>query len=315
MPDQHKDKVVAVGEAMVEMAPVDGGLYRRGFAGDTFNTLWHLTHLLGADYDCGYVTKVGQDALSDSFVDDLHQNGVNVAHMGRDPLRSMGLYLIQLDGVERSFHYWRSTSAARGIADDADWLAQAIAGARLIHLSGITVAILPEAGRATLLDALQTARANGATVAFDPNIRPQLWSSEDEARHTLTRFMSAADIALPSFDDEQRFFGDACPQTTIARFAAEGVGEVIVKNGADSVLVHANGATLEIATPQVTDIRDTSGAGDAFNAGYLASRLMGQFPSDAVRLGQITAARTIQHLGARLPVDVIRGLKPKQLPD
>ncbi len=63
----------------------------------------------------------------------------------------MGLYLIELDGVERSFSYWRKDSAARRLADDTSWLANAIADANLIHLSGITVAILETTARHRLI--------------------------------------------------------------------------------------------------------------------------------------------------------------------
>ena len=59
---------VAVGEAMVEIAPVGGGQYRRGFAGDTFNTAWHLALALQGRAKVGFVTRVGRDRISDAFV-------------------------------------------------------------------------------------------------------------------------------------------------------------------------------------------------------------------------------------------------------
>ena len=62
----------------------------------------------------------------------------------------MGLYLIELEGAERSFHYWRSTSAARHLADDPGGLGAGLAGAGMVHLSGITLAILPPADAVAL---------------------------------------------------------------------------------------------------------------------------------------------------------------------
>ena len=111
-------KVVSIGEAMVELAPVGEGLFRRGFAGDTYNTAWHMAQLLGGRAEVGFATRVGQDSLSDSFVAGLQADGLSIAGVGRDAARTMGLYLIELDGVERRFHYWRGASAARGLADD-----------------------------------------------------------------------------------------------------------------------------------------------------------------------------------------------------
>ena len=133
--------------------------------------------------------------------------------------------MIELDGVERSFHYWRDTSAARHLADDPAVLERALAGASLIHLSGITLAILSPTARETLFAALGKARAAGARIAFDPNIRARLWSSPTVLRDTLTAVLRHVDIALPSFDDESAHFGDASPQATLARFHAAGVAE------------------------------------------------------------------------------------------
>lgn len=301
MLDFRNLNTVSVGEAMVELAPVGGGHYRRGFAGDTFNTAWHMAQALQGRASMGFATKVGQDLISDAFVAELAADGLDVSVIGRDPVRGMGLYMIQLDGVERSFHYWRDTSAARGLAADADALARAFAGAGLIHLSGITLAILPAADRETLFAALASARAEGARVSFDPNIRPRLWASMDEVRQVIPLALALTDIALPSFDDEAAVWGDADPQATIARMAAAGVAELAVKDGAGPILVHSDRMTKTLATPPVQGIVDTSGAGDAFNAGYLSTRLLGQTPEMAVTAGQRLSSLMIQHFGARLP--------------
>ncbi len=296
---------VAVGEAMVEIAPVGGGQYRRGFAGDTFNTAWHLALVLQGRAKVGFVTRVGRDRISDAFVAELTADGLDVSAIKRDPARIMGLYLIELEGVERSFHYWRDASAARGLAADAEALAQAFAGAGLIHLSGITLAILQPAGRATLFAALAGARDTGARVSFDPNIRPRLWASMEEARQVVAQMLALTDIALPSFDDEASVWGDAAPEATIARFAAAGVTEIAVKDGAGPVWTLSGGQVNSQPTPQVQGICDTTGAGDGFNAGYLAARLLGQGPQRAVTAGQRFSGEVIRHFGARLPKDQI----------
>ena len=290
-------KLCAIGEPMIELAPVEGGLYRQGFAGDTFNTAWHMAQVLGPRARVGMVTRLGRDSLSDAFAAEMAADGLDLSGVVRDDHRRMGLYLIELDGVERSFHYWRETSAARHLADDPAVLERALAGASLIHLSGITLAILSPTARETLFAALGKARAAGARIAFDPNIRARLWSSPTVLRDTLTAVLRHVDIALPSFDDESAHFGDASPQATLARFHAAGVAEVVVKNGAGAVH-HSAGQT---DTPPVAGIRDTTGAGDAFNAGYLAARVSGRPIDAAVRAGQALSAIVLRHPGARAP--------------
>ncbi|MGL4322137.1 MAG: PfkB family carbohydrate kinase, partial [Paracoccaceae bacterium] len=75
----------------------------------------------------------------------------------------------------------------------------------------------------------------------------------------------------------------------------------VVKDGAGPVVVHCDAGTNTCATPFVQGIVDTSGAGDAFNAGYLSARLLGQAPDKAVAAGQRFSAEVIRHFGARLP--------------
>lgn len=294
-------RTLCVGEAMVEFAPIGRDQYQRGLAGDTFNTAWHMAQVLGARAKVGFVTKVGQDRLSDNFVTELRADGLDDCVIGRDPARGMGLYLIELVGVERSFHYWRDSSAARGLAADGAFLQRAFTGAGLIHLSGITLAILPDADRARLFSALETARDSGSRISFDPNIRPRLWPSRQHARDAVAQALTMTDIALPSFDDEAMLWGDENPQATLARFAQAGITEAVVKNGGGVVWSLAGGVMLAQDTPAVADIRDTTGAGDSFNAGYLSARLLGHTPEHAITIGQGFAAEVIRHPGARLP--------------
>ncbi|AXI48571.1 2-dehydro-3-deoxygluconokinase [Sulfitobacter sp. SK012] len=303
----NSPKVVSIGEAMVEMAVVGDNQYRRDFAGDTYNTAWHIAQVLGDKSEVSFVTCVGTDTMSDRFLEQIKEDGLDTSAIRRVADRNMGLYLIELDGVERSFHYWRNASSAKLLADDQDWLDAVIKGAGLIHISGITLAILSPVARARLLNALTKARHNGARVSFDPNIRPKLWASTQEMHQTVSDFLKVTDIALPSFDDEQNLWGDGSPAMTISRIAAAGVTEIVIKNGEDPVSVLSAGQNFTIETPAIAGIRDTTGAGDAFNAGYLAARLRGQAPEDAVAWGQKSSGEVICHFGARIP----KGHDPK----
>jgi len=297
----NSPKTVAIGEAMIEMAVIGDDTYRRSFAGDTFNTAWHMSQLLKGDGTVGFVTKVGQDSASNGFVSQLAGDGLDTSCIGFLPDRTMGLYMIELQDTERHFHYWRSHSAAKCLADDPDWLTTAIGDAGLIHLSGITLAILSEKARGHLWDILVAARAKGARVSFDPNVRPKLWTSPQETKTTLSRFFEITDIVLPSLDDEAALWGDASPQMTVERFSKAGVTEIVVKNGAGPVLASSGENVVVITTPAVGGIRDTSGAGDAFNAGYLAARLAGTNQAEAIGAAQKMSSEVIQHFGARIP--------------
>jgi 2-dehydro-3-deoxygluconokinase len=106
---------------------------------------------------------------------------------------------------------------------------------------------------------------------------------------------------LPSFDDEAKLWGDGDPEATVKRMTAAGVREIVVKNGQETVALFNDGALSRVPTPAVKSIRDTTGAGDSFNAGYLAGRLVGMSPLNACQLGQEVAGEIISHFGALAP--------------
>lgn len=293
---------------MIEMAVIGDDTYRRSFAGDTFNTAWHMSQLAKEDGTIGFVTKVGRDSASKGFIAQLAADGLDTSCIGQVSDLTMGLYMIELQDTERHFHYWRSLSAARLLADDPDWLTKAIADAGLIHLSGITLAVISEKARGHLWQVLATARDNGARISFDPNVRPKLWMSPHETKTTLSRFFEITDIVLPSFEDEAALWGDASPQITIERFSQAGVSEIVVKNGAGLVRALSDSSNIAVKTPFVDGICDTSGAGDAFNAGYLAVRLNRGDQLDAIRAGQRMSSEVIRHFGARIPKRRMRSL-------
>ena len=291
-------RIVSIGECMVELAPTGDGHFALGYAGDTFNTAWYLRRLL-PEAAVDYLSAVGEDAVSARMLDFLASEGIGTTHIRRLRDRSVGLYLIQVDRGERSFAYWRSTSAARNLADDPKVLAAGLAGARLAYLSGITLAILAPEPRAALLSALRVARAAGTLVAFDPNIRPALWPDADVMRRALTEGAAHADIILPSFDDEAQHFGDATPEATARRYAAAGAGLVVVKDGPNPVVSLQAGVleTHRLPAPAATPV-DSTAAGDSFNAAFLAVWLQDKPLAQAVSAGATLAAKVIAAPGA-----------------
>jgi 2-dehydro-3-deoxygluconokinase len=144
--------VLGIGEAMLEFATLGGDLYRRGFAGDTLNTCWHMAQILGPHAQVAYFTRVGVDTFSEQLVRFIGSSRMDARTITRDPQRSLGLYAISLNGVERQFSYWRDSSAARCLADDPVALADATQGRGLIHVSGITLAVIGTRGRSNLIE-------------------------------------------------------------------------------------------------------------------------------------------------------------------
>lgn len=301
--------VASIGECMVELAPTEDGLFRQGFAGDTLNTAWYIRALAPASrHGVRYLSAVGIDDISDRMLAFLETNGISTASMARLDDRTLGLYLITLKGAERSFTYWRSVSAAKKLASDKARLEAALAGIGLVYFSGITLAILEPGDRSTLFDALAAVRDRGGAVVYDPNIRPRLWTDRATMAAVTTEGYRAATIALPTFPDDAELYGDASPAATADRIAALGVPEIAVKDGADPTLVRADGHDEIVPAVRVDKPVDTTGAGDSFNGGYIAARLAGKTPAEAVRVGHAVASRVICHRGALVDMTLFADL-------
>ena len=305
-------RIICVGEGMLELSQAAGADsehgaepgWRLGYGGDTLNTAIHLARAgNGQRHDVRYLTALGADPFSARLRAQWQAEGIDCDLVLTHPERQAGLYAITTDDAgERSFTYWREASAARAMfalpAMDAA-LALA-AGADLLFFSLISLAILPAAGRERLLALARTVRERGGRVAFDGNYRPKLWASPQEAAAARDSAIAVATIGLPTLDDERQIAGATDADEVARHWAALGCGETIVKLGAEGCRL-PDGAL--IAPAAIISPVDTSGAGDAFNAGYLDARLSRAPIAEAARAGHALAGWTIQRRGAIPPRD------------
>ena len=287
---------------MAELAPTgDARTFRLGFAGDTFNTAWYLAQI-STQAEVAYFTAVGDDDLSSEMLEFMRASNISDAHVQITPNKTVGLYRIHVSEGERSFTYWREASAARQLANDEKALNAAIEEADLIYFSGITIAILDEPSRNTLLKSLKKARARGKAIAFDPNLRPRLWRSNDEMTYMVTLAATLADLVLPSFDDEAEWFGDSDPVATLYRYAELGASKVVVKDGDNPVIFLSDAEHKEVLVPPIGVPEDTTAAGDSFNAGVLSGLIKGRDLHTSIQEGCALAGRVVQQSGALVPV-------------
>lgn len=291
-------KVLAIGECMAELSPLDqAGAFKLGFAGDTFNTAWYLARI-APEVEVRYLTAVGTDALSDDMVAFTRASGIKDAHIQRIEGHTIGLYLIQLSNGERSFCYWRGQSAAKQLAVDQEALERAISQTDIVYFSGITLAVLDPQSRGILFDALRKGRAAGKTIAFDTNLRPMLWPTPHEMTEATTQAARLSDLVLPSYEDEAEWFKDADPDATLNRYGALGVGQIIVKNSAQAVVYQNGSVRGDITVDPAPHVVDTTAAGDSFNAGFLAAQLGGKPLSASISDGCSLARQVVGYRGA-----------------
>lgn len=299
MPDFPR--IACIGECMIELRQFSGGTAQVGYAGDTLNTAVYLSRLCpGA---VSYVTNLGTDAFSGRMIDSFHAEGLDCRLIGRHPTRLPGVYAIDVDAAgERSFSYWRDTSAARTLFAGVGARLEDLAGFAVVYLSGITLAIVPPNIRNALMAWLAQARQGGAQVMFDCNYRPRLWPDVATARAAIDRMWTVCTLALPSRDDAAALYPGLTPVQVLDRISALGVPEVVLKSGAGGPVIRAGATDLHTAFVPLQHVADTTGAGDSFNAGYIAARLTGLSPQQAAVAGHALAARVIGQHGAIIPI-------------
>jgi 2-dehydro-3-deoxygluconokinase len=284
-------RIACIGEAMIELS-MDGDQAHLAVAGDTLNTAIYLKRSW-PDVAVDYVTCLGQDMLSKRIVEFIAANDLGHANIQRIAHKSPGLYAINTapDG-ERSFTYWRGDSAARQMFSDADFrVLEQFDG---LYLSGITLAILPQNIRLALLEWLYAAPVQ---VIFDSNYRAYLWEDRATAQKIIAAFWQRADIALPSIDDEMDLFGET--ETQIAQRFFTQAKSGALKRGARGPL--SLGEPVDAQYEPVTEVLDTTAAGDSFNGGYLGALLAGKGQAAALQAGHAMAARVVQFRGAIIP--------------
>jgi 2-dehydro-3-deoxygluconokinase len=283
---------------MVELVERADGLLSRGFGGDTLNTAVYLARLGGR---VDYVTALGDDAWSDEMFCAWRAEGVGTDRVLRLPGRTPGLYLIQTDAKgERRFSYWRDSAPARDLFRIAQTgaLLDALASYDLIYFSGITLSLYGEDGRSTFFEGLDHAKASGARLAFDTNFRPRGWPDREIARRAFGEALARADIALCSTEDlEMLFEQPACD--ALAPFG--GIPELVLKEQTPRCQLVWDGNVVNVPAESVTDVVDTTAAGDSFAAAYLWARTGGASPPDAARAGHRLAGTVVRYPGAIIP--------------
>lgn len=286
-------RVACIGEAMIELS-ASGPAAQLGVAGDTLNTAIYIKRA-APKLEVDYITRLGDDPFSDQIADFIADEAIGISGIVRVAGGSPGLYAITTDDAgERTFTYWRSAAAARGLFGDGDF--SALAGYDLVYLSGISLAILPQEVRLGLLEHL---KASQTPLCFDSNYRPRLWEDATTARQVTAAYWEAAEIALPSIDDEAALFGETLPQVE-ARWASATASGALKRGPQGPMSI---GDKIDQPYAQAASVVDTTAAGDSFNGGYLAARLTGHSQAEALQAGHDLAARVVQHRGAIIPKD------------
>ena len=290
--------VLALGEPLLEFnrrRGSEGGAYTPGFGGDTSNAAVAAVRQGAA---VGYVTRVGADRFGERFLALWRSEGIDVRHVVSDGDAPTGIYFVSHDEGGHHFSYYRAGSAASRLRP-GDVPRQAIADARVLHVSGISQAISTSACDA-VFEAMAIARAAGTLVSYDPNVRPTLWPAA-RARAVVMASVAQADLCLPSLEDAELLFGERTPDAHVDALLEAGAGLVALKLGPDGALV-ATAEERHLVGGFRVDSVDATGAGDTFDGSFLAERLRGVGLAEAARYANAAAALATRGYGAVDPI-------------
>lgn len=293
--------LVALGEALVEFNQTQPGQpqYLQGFGGDTSNASIAAAR---AGARVAYLSRLGADTFGDALAGLWAHEGVDASAVERDAQHPTGLYFVTHGPQGHAFSYLRAGSAASCMTPQ--WLHAQAAGmlqrCRVLLVSGISLAISPQACDTTL-EAMQLARAAGAHVALDPNLRLKLWPLE-RARACIAHAVTLCDIFLPGVDDMQALEGLSEPEAIADWGHARGARLVVVKMGRDGVLLSEKDGLRQRVPGRVVQAVDATGAGDCFDGNFLARLALGDAPVAAVRYANAAASLAVQGYGAVAPL-------------
>lgn len=277
--------LIAIGEGLYEVGfSVENGS-REGLGGDAANVAV-MAALVGSRVK--FVGRVGNDEIGRRLVAFWRRSGVNVGGVQVDSNRPTGLYLNASAGGSGGFTYYRTDSAGSRL-EPRD-VPEGVRAA-YVHYTGVGLSVSASSAAACRCLASQI-RQRGGRVSFGANVRPQLAPNHDLLRESA----AAADVVFLSDEDAALLYGT--PDRALEELS-QTVSEVVLTLGAAGARVVVNGANVSCPTSEV-QVMDTAGAGDALAGAYLAARIIGVMPRNAIEIGVVAAALSCTRYGCAL---------------
>ena len=245
---------------------------------------------------CRFVGTVGDDAAGRHAVAALEDAGVDASDVGvvRDESTVMVVVVVRPDG-DRLIYVWPPRGGAHAALDEAA-ATDAVGGATWLHVSGIALRVTPAAE--SILDAMSLARRRDIPVSLDLNLRLENWGWEAGFRTTITQAVERADVVLGAASDEICALAGVRDPTAACATLSDGRRLVVARMGERGSMAYEGGEVVSAPGFEV-EVVDTVGAGDAFDAGFIAARIEGASVEEALRRGNAVAALTISRPGAR----------------
>jgi 2-dehydro-3-deoxygluconokinase len=289
--------VLTIGEALVCFASPAGAIdtgveFIKSLGGAEGNTAIGLSRLGDS---AAWISRVSSDPLGESILRNFQAEGVDTSGVIRDSTKQTGIMLKERFGPhETQVYYYRSDSAAAALSRE-DFDGSIFDSVVRFHVTGIDFAI-GEGPRELVMNLIGLAAARGVRVSFDPNFRPRLLEASEAAEHYRRAIPYVTDL-LCNETEATLISGLADPEAAAAKIADLGPTAVIVKRGSSGAVAVIDGRRYDVPAWPAPNPVDPVGAGDAFNAGWIHSRLRDLPVETGLALAAFVAAQVVQHPG------------------
>lgn len=243
-----------------------------------------------------YVTKLGEDPFGMFIKESLDKESIGTKYISSTNKFFTGFQLKSKvsNGDPKIFYFRRNSAAANFDVDDLKGLD--LNGVKHIHLTGIFLALSLSSRKASH-KLIELAKENNIRITFDPNLRPQLWSSKEEMISTINDIAFKSDVVMPGVSEGLILTGSDKPEEIADFYLNKGAKIVIVKLGTKGAFVKSKDEKHTVSGFKVEKVVDTVGAGDGFAVGVISGMLEGLSLEAAVKRGNAIGAMAVMSPG------------------
>ncbi len=304
--ENKENDILTVGELLIDMisADYDEGdfscsIYNKFFGGSPSNIAMNVKKL---GVNSLVASAIGEDGLGKFLINNFKNTNMDTSYIQQvDYATSMVLVTKSKTSPVPIFY-----RAADYQLSYTSKLEDVLKNSKIVHFSCWPISKMP--ARDTVERVIKEARKNNILICFDPNYHPMIWQKGEDGIEYVKSMISKVDIIKPSEDDAERLFGKDSCENQIEKFLKLGAKFVIMTLGKDGAIV-SNGEETIRFNALATEVVDTTGAGDAFWAGFYASIVKGYTIKESLNLVFAVSAYKLKYTGAVVDLPKLEEIK------
>jgi fructokinase len=306
--------LLTIGEVLIDFISTErtdslreAEIFQRYLGGSPANIATNVSRL---GCSAALIAKTGIGAFGQFLKGALQRNGVITDYLIMDHRFNTSVIFVSRTSGTPDFEPFRSADFNLTPEEVSEAV---IAAAKILHTSTWPLSLEPS--RSAVIKAFQIASKHNKILSFDPNYSPVIWPDYQEAQSVMREILSYTTITKASLDDSHRFFGEGyTPEEYIQMFHDLGPKTVVFTMGPGGSIISEDGQLLGHLPARKIEVKDATGAGDAFWAGYLTALLDGHSTRECLLFAREVVELKLQTVGT-LPAAIDRNELYARLPD